>query len=332
MLATIAILAVLEASLSFDNAVVNAKILELMSLAWRKIFLTVGIAVAVVGMRIIFPLAIVGITAKLTPFEAVDLALNHGELYGAKLEAAHPMISAFGGIFLLLLFLDFMLEERSITWLSWLERLLAAFGKKIDRLSILVTVTVIVIIGSITGSLAVMISGSLGLVAYLLVKGAGSYFEKQQNESQQPKDQSQVVLATGKAAFFLFMYLEVLDASFSFDGVIGAFAISNNLFVIAAGLGIGALYIRSLTVYLVKKGSLKEYTYLEHGAFWAIGSLAVCMIVGTAQSVPEVITGLTSGVLIAAAQASSVVRNRRNARRELNTAPKEELSPAPARI
>ena len=82
------------------------------------------------------------------------------------------------------------------------------------------------------------------------------------------------VLATGKAAFALFCYLEVLDASFSFDGVIGAFAISTDILVIAAGLGIGALFIRSLTVWLVRQGTLDEYVFLEHGAHYALGALA----------------------------------------------------------
>jgi hypothetical protein len=108
----------------------------------------------------------------------------------------------------------------------------------------------------------------------------------------------------------MFLYLEVLDASFSFDGVIGAFAISTDPIVIALGLGIGAMYIRSLTVFLVRKGTLHEYVYLEHGAHWAIGALAVCMLISIAQHVPEWITGGLGAGLIIAAFVSSVVRNR----------------------
>jgi hypothetical protein len=157
-------------------------------------------------------------------------------------------------------------------------------------------------------------------VTYLLVNGLGELFEAQHEEESQESQESEeprrsgpnkAVLATGKAAFFLFVYLEVLDASFSFDGVIGAFAISSNLFIIAAGLGIGALYIRSLTVYLVKKGTLSEYVYLEHGAHWAIGALAVTMLIGVSREVPEVVSGLTGGVLILASLVSSIIRNRR---------------------
>jgi hypothetical protein len=325
-LATVAILAVLEISLSFDNAVVNAKVLERMSAFWQKIFLTVGIAVAVFGMRLLFPLLIVGITAKLTPLQALDLAMNNEVLYAAKLNQAHPMIAAFGGIFLLLLFLDFIFEARAVTWLAWLERPLAKLGR-LDQLSVMVASIALAVVGGIFADDPgpVMIAGVLGIVTYLLVNGLGELFVAQGAELGEPAEPAEpeeagetrqggpnkAVLATGKAAFFLFLYLEVLDASFSFDGVIGAFAISSDLFVIAAGLGIGALYIRSLTVYLVKKGTLSEYIYLEHGAHWAIGALAVTMLVGVSREVPEVVSGLTGGILILASVVSSMIRNRR---------------------
>ena len=97
-----------------------------------------------------------------------------------------------------------------------------------------------------------------------------------------------MTIAVFKAGVFAFLYLEVLDASFSFDGVIGAFAISNDVLVIALGLGIGAFWIRSLTIYLVRAGTLSEYVYLEHGAHWAIGVLAVIMLASVEYHIPEV--------------------------------------------
>jgi hypothetical protein len=121
----------------------------------------------------------------------------------------------------------------------------------------------------------------------------------------------QLVQQAGKAAFFLFLYLEVLDASFSFDGVIGAFAITSDPIVTAIGLGIGAMYIRSLTIYLVNKGTLGDYVYLTHGAHWAIGALAALLLVSMKHEVPEVVTGLIGVGFIAAAFGSSLVRNRR---------------------
>src|ERR1700760_4716977 len=148
-LAVTAILAVLEVSLSFDNAVVNATVLMRLSAFWQKIFLTVGVAIAVFGMRLLFPLLIVGITAKLSPVEAVRLALEKGDpdtpgTYGYLLKQAHPAIAAFGGMFLLLLFLDFVFEEREITWLTPIERVLAKIGK-LDQLSVVVALAALAV-------------------------------------------------------------------------------------------------------------------------------------------------------------------------------------------
>lgn len=321
-LAVAAILAVLEVSLSFDNAVVNATVLERMSDFWQKIFLTVGVAIAVFGMRLIFPLLIVGITAKLSPVEAVRLALEKGDpkqpgTYGYLLHEAHPAIAAFGGIFLLMLFLDFVFEERELTWLSWLERPLARIGK-LDQLSVVIALVALTVCAYTLAPAhkiaTVLVSGILGLVTYLTVNGLGELFHTEAEEEVEGGGR-RAVRAVGKAAFFLFLYLEVLDASFSFDGVVGAFAITSDPIIIAIGLGIGAMFIRSLTVFLVRKGTLSEYVYLEHGAMWAIGALAVVLLVTIRYEIPEVVTGLIGVAFIAAAFVSSVIRNRRDAER-----------------
>jgi hypothetical protein len=326
-----AILAVLEVSLSFDNAVVNATVLVRMSPFWQTIFLTVGVAIAVFGMRLIFPLLIVGITAKMGPVEAVRLALEKGDpdepgTYGYLLHQAHPAIAAFGGMFLLMLFLDFVFEERELSWLSWIERPLARIGK-LDQLSVVVAMVVLVVSAYTFGQHAdtaqpdristIMVSGVLGLVTYLLVNGLGELFAEAGDEDDDEAEldaaleRNKARHVVGKAAFFLFLYLEVLDASFSFDGVIGAFAITSDPIIIAIGLGIGAMFIRSLTVLLVKKGTLAEYVYLEHGAMWAIGALAVLLLITIEYEVPEVVTGLIGVAFIGAALFSSIVRNRR---------------------
>ncbi len=333
-LVLVAILCVLEISVSFDNAVVNATILERMSPYWQRLFLTVGVLIAVFGMRLLFPLLLVGVTAQIGPIEVIRLALEGGPAdepgtYANLLHDAHPSIAAFGGMFLLMLFLDFIFEDRAVTWLGWLERPLARIGKLNQVSSVVALAALVVVAETLAPSPAtVMIAGGLGIVTYLLVNGLGELFEQEGSEDDEShagihgdaltvekslagSGPSQTAQATGKAAFFLFLYLEVLDASFSFDGVVGAFAISQDIFIIAAGLGVGAMYIRSLTVYLVRKGSLDEYAYLEHGAHWAIGALAVILLVSIEHEVPEVITGLVGIAFIAAAMISSVVRNRR---------------------
>jgi len=330
-LALAAILAVLEVSLSFDNAVVNATVLVRMSPFWQKIFLTVGVAIAVFGMRLLFPLLIVGITAKLNPYDAIHLALKGGSIdtphtYAWDLKQAHPAIAAFGGMFLLMIFLEFVFEEREITWLSWLEKPLARIGK-LDQLSVVIALGALAVSADTLGDAAdtanhhristVLISGVLGLATFLLVNALGSLFEDQEQdedeELEQQLEKGRTMHVVGKAAFFLFLYLEVLDASFSFDGVVGAFAITSDPIIIAIGLGIGAMLIRSLTVYLVKKGTLSEYVYLEHGALWAIGALAVILLITIEYEVPELVTGLIGVAFIGAALLSSIARNRSQA-------------------
>jgi hypothetical protein len=340
-LALAAILAVLEVSLSFDNAVVNATVLVRMSPFWQKLFLTLGVAIAVFGMRLVFPLLIVGITATLGPVEAINLALDKGDpdeagTYGYLLHQAHPAIAAFGGMFLLMIFLDFIFEERDITWLTWLERPLARIGK-LDQLSVVIALGVLAVSAYTFGDHAdtethqristVLISGVLGLCTYLLVSSLDSFFEQDDDEDEefgQKLEKGKALHVVGKQAFFLFLYLEVLDASFSFDGVVGAFAITSDPIIIAIGLGIGAMFIRSLTVFLVRKGTLSEYVYLEHGALWAIGALAVILLITIEYEVPELVTGLIGVAFIGAALVSSIYRNRREAAAE------DEPSDAPA--
>jgi hypothetical protein len=109
------------------------------------------------------------------------------------------------------------------------------------------------------------------------------------------------------------IYLEILDASFSFDGVIGAFALSNDIFIIMVGLGIGAMFVRSLTIYFVEKKTLTEFIYLEHGALWAIGILALIMFLKMFIHIDEVITGTIGFALIVIAFIHSlIVRNKSN--------------------
>jgi hypothetical protein len=336
-----AILGVLEVSLSFDNAVINATILERMSEFWQKMFLTVGIVIAVFGMRLLLPLLIVYFAAGLNPVEAFQLAMNPpaddaayfpdgSPSYETLLTEAHPIIAAFGGMFLLMLFLNWLFEEKEHHWLTWLEKPLAKAGR-LDSMAILVACLILLVTSETLAEDAetVLFSGLLGLVVYLAVNGLGVLFENaehvgehavpseepERNVDHEPSAMSRntkLAKATGKAGFFLFLYLEVLDASFSFDGVIGAFAITSDPIIIALGLGlIGAMFVRSLTVYLVRKGTLSEYVYLEHGAHWAIGALAIILFISIGVHISEFITGLLGVAFIGASLWSSIRRNNR---------------------
>ncbi len=311
----VVLLGVLEVSLSFDNAVVNAKVLNRMHPIWQKLFLTVGIIIAVFGMRLVLPIVIVSITASLSIGDVIDLALNDADAYGRELEESEAAIYAFGGTFLLMIFLDFMLDpEREILWLTPIERALQRIGK-LDQLSVLLALGGIYLMSRLAEEeevVTVLVAGIAGLVTYLAVNGLDALFEESM-EHREERGELDAAPKTGgmtmqvfKGGVFAFLYLEVLDASFSFDGVIGAFAISNDVLVIALGLGIGAFWIRSMTIYLVRAGTLSEYVYLEHGAHWAIGVLAGIMLISVKFHVNELITGLTGVGFIVLALISSL--------------------------
>ncbi|MFT3901300.1 MAG: DUF475 domain-containing protein [Gordonia sp. (in: high G+C Gram-positive bacteria)] len=324
----VVVLGILEVSLSFDNAVINASILRKMSLFWQRMFLTIGILIAVFGMRLVFPLAIVWATTspRLGPIEGLRLALNPptdgSKTYEQLVTAAHPQIAAFGGMFLLMLFLDFILNRQDRTWLSWIEKPLIRAGR-LDQASVIAALIVLLatvfIFADAREEHPVMIAGILGLLTYLLVNGLSNYFhiETEEDDDEEPAQSHDgpgpIMKATGRAAFMLFLYLEVLDASFSFDGVIGAFAITADPIIIALGLGlIGAMFVRSLTVYMVRRGTLDDYVYLEHGAHWAIGALAIMLLVSIGVHIPEVVTGLTGVFIILASYLWSIRYRKRN--------------------
>ena len=293
-----AILAVLEISLSFDNAIVNANKLKTMRPVWRRRFLTWGILIAVFGMRIVFPLAVVVIAAKVGPWEAVRLAATDPGRYAEIMEGAELSISAFGGTFLMMVALNYFFDpEKDIHWLGRIERRFVDWSA-IRGVEVAFVLALMLAFGALQEGEEgpeFVVSAIWGLMTFLLVDVLGRVL-----------DSANAAGDAVRGGLGAFLYLEVLDASFSFDGVIGAFALSNNLFVIAIGLGIGAMYVRSMTIMLVEKGTLVEYRFLEHGAFYAILFLSVVMYANSVFHVPEVVTGLGGVVLIGLALRSSV--------------------------
>lgn len=289
-------LAALEVSLSFDNAVVNARILKRMSEAWQKAFLTIGILIAVFGVRIILPIFLVAIAIGTNFGSVVDLALHNPTEYGHKLEEAHTLIASFGGIFLLMIFLDYFFEQRRVKWIPWLETKLQKAGT-LKNISPMIAVTALLGGSQLVHheeQLTVLTAGLAGLLVYLVIHSIDHLLQRSGVEKNLGKGTNHAF----KAGLVGFIYLEVIDASFSLDGVIGAFAITNQILLIAIGLGIGALYVRTITVHMLRRGVLDEYRYIEHGAHYAIGVLAVIMLTSLKFEVPEVITGLAGLTII----------------------------------
>ncbi|MFQ8430447.1 DUF475 domain-containing protein [Amaricoccus sp. W119] len=301
-----AVLAILEISLSFDNAVVNANKLKTMTPKWQRRFLTWGILIAVFGMRIVFPLAIVVVAAGIGPIAALDLAIYRPREYAEIMREAHLGIAAFGGSFLMMVALTYFFDkEKNVHWVKPVERWLsrAADMRGIEIAFVLLMIILFTTLLGPEDGAAFMTAAVWGLVTFLVVDVARNMLDRA-NRSRN---------AAARGGLGAFLYLEVLDASFSFDGVIGAFALTSNIFIIAIGLGIGAMYVRSMTIMLVEKGTLAEYRYLEHGAFYAIFILGIIMYCQTMMHIPEVVTGLGGALLIGVALLSSIRYNRAKA-------------------
>jgi hypothetical protein len=312
------VLLLLEISLSFDNAVVNARVLERLTPAQQRFFLTWGLVIPVFGVRFAGPLLMVSLAGGVGIRQALDAALHDPARYRELLDLAEPRILAFGGMFLLMVFLRYFFDDaKTLHWLKPLERRLSAAGR-IEALEIALALLVLLVLSAalpagLRGD--VMVAGVIGLVLQLLSTSLADAFGDE--------EQAGARLAAGGGLVSL-LYLELLDASFSLDGTIGAFAITSNLALILTGLGLGALFIRSLTLMLSREKALDKLIFLEHGAHYAIGALGVLMLAGIVlhqhhQHVPEWLTGLIGLLLLALSFGDSL----RHGRRAAATAPLE---------
>ncbi len=298
-------LCILEITLSFDNAVVNAMILEKMTPKWQQRFLTWGIAIAVFGMRFLFPVIIVSIFSKLNMLETVKLAIEDVAQYSHYLHIAHAPLLAFGASFLMMVGLAYFFDEIKHMWIKPIENFTQKLkGKHIDAVLTVLAICAMVAIIPEEIRLKVGLSGLFGVVLFAAVRGLCSLLEK-----EQAKKAAQGVASGG---FLLFLYLEILDASFSLDGVLGAFAISKDIIIITIGLAVGAMFVRSLTIMLVKKKTLSEYIYLGSGAHYAILALSAIMFVSIVYEINEIITGCIGLFFVGSAFVTSLIENKKN--------------------
>ncbi len=306
------VLGILEVSLSFDNAVVNAMKLEKMAKIWQKRFLTWGIAIAVFGMRFLFPVLVVSIFARISMIQVTKIALSDSAQYAHYLHLTHAPIVTFGGMFLMMLFLNYFFDtEKTIHWIKPLENWLSHLDN-IKGIEIVISLILLLFTQHFIPAdtkTNILISGIFGIITYLAIDGFTHYLEK--HEQMQMAKLGECAKCSGLVSF---IYLELIDASFSLDGVLGAFALSKDIIIITIGLAIGAMFVRSLTVMLVDKKTLTKFMYLEHGAHWAIGALSCLMLVSAVREVPEVLTGIIGLVFILSALFSSILYNKKRDR------------------
>ena len=274
-----------EMAISFDNAIVNAKVLTKLSRFWQQIFLTVGIFIAIFVVRFLLPIVIVMFTANLSFGDVFNLAINDTEKYGQKLNDAHVIISGFGGSFLLALSVYFLLDkQRKIYWFEQIEKPLQKLGGRF-WLPPAIVIAIILIISIFVhhDKIQFIEAGIIGTLTYTFIKSVLDFAERFAPTGKKHY--------TGWPAFLGFMYLELLDASFSLDGVLGAFAITNQVLLIALGLGVGAFWVRSFTIMMVRRGTLAVYKYLDHGAHYAILILSLALLIGSVQKLPSALIG-----------------------------------------
>jgi hypothetical protein len=288
-----ALLSILEITLSFDNAVVNAKVLGQMSEAWQKRFLTWGILIAVFGTRLILPAVIVGLAAWISPLAAARLAFDDPAAYAALLSNVSHAINAFGGIFLLMVALKYFFDTgKNVHWIAWVERHLVRWGR-VEAIELAIALATLLCLSYLADDQAqVLAAGSIGLLTFVVMQGITSTLDVKAG----------AIAASGAV---LFVYLNILDSAFSLDGVVGAFALTTEIPIIFVGLGVGAYFVRATTLYLVRKHTLDALRYLEHGAHWAILGLGLSMLVGIVVHVPEAITGLIGLMFVTLAYISS---------------------------
>lgn len=287
-------LTALEVSLSFDNAVVNAKVLSRMNARWQKRFLTWGMLIAVFGARIIFPVLLVSLAASISPLALLQLLAFDSASYARLVEQAAPTIHALGGAFLLMVALKYFFDEaKSVHWIGFIEQRLVVWGR-VQAIETALALAVLLFFAWLLPAQAAMIlgAGCIGIVLFVLMEGVVDVLGASANP-------------TLKGGFGLFVYLNLLDAAFSFDGVVGAFALTTNLLIIVIGLGVGAYFVRTFTIALVRQGTLASLVYLEHGAYWAIAGLSMCMFAGLVVEVPDAVAASISLGCIGAAYLSS---------------------------
>ena len=301
-------LSILEVTLSFDNAVINAMKLEKMDDKWRHRFLTWGIAIAVFGMRFLFPIIVVAAFSGLTVIGVTKLALYDVDKYAHYLHLVHAPLVTFGGAFLMMIFLSYFFnKDKECHWVCCLEEPLQKLNciKYVDVVIALVSLMILQNFIPDEQKVAVLMAGFTGIVLYLVIDSISNLLECIAERK------AAMMGGAAKIGFIGFLYLELIDASFSLDGVLGAFAISKDIIIISIGLAIGAMFVRSLTIFMVDMKTLKQYRFLEHGAHWAIGFLALIMYISTRMEIPEVITGGTGLVIVTAAFISSILHNKK---------------------
>lgn len=262
---TILGLSVFEIITSIDNAIINAEVLSGMSKKAQRFFLTWGILFAVFIMRGLLPFLILYLTTpQLGVLGTITAAFsNDPHIAETVKESSHVLLMA-GGIFLIFLFFHWLFLEPKNFGLRG-ERFFQKQGAWFYAV-ISILLTAIVWIAFQHQNPVLEFGAVVGSTAFFIIHGFRTYAEEQEAK----------LLSGGMSDFAKIAYLEVLDASFSIDGVIGAFAFTFAIPLILIGNGLGAIVLRQLTISNIER--IKKYRYLKNGAMYSILVLGVIML------------------------------------------------------
>jgi len=251
---------------SIDNAIINAHVLKTLPDKFRKIFLFWGILFAVFIVRGLLPFAIVWITNPSLSFvEIFSAAFSEGNTVKESLEFSKPLLLLGGGAYLFLVFMAWLFLEKK-KYAFFIEKHIHNQG--VWFYAIASIFTTLVVYFSIQFNPLLALAATIGVSAFFITDG----FKKNAEEKEK-----ELLTGSGISAWSKIMYLEVLDTSFSIDGVIGAFAFTMSIPLIILGNGLGALVVRQLTI----KGidTISKYAYLKNGAMYSVGVLGMIMVI-----------------------------------------------------
>lgn len=266
MLLIVGGLAVFEIVNSIDNAIINAHVLKSMSEKWRKIFLFWGLFFAVFVVRGLLPFLIVWVTVPdIGIIQAFQAMFSGSSEVTEAIAAGKPLILMGAGVFLLLLYLHWLFLEEKLPLFVTDKLIKPHHGIWFFAFSAVLLLTLLYL--SRANSL-LMLSAAIGNAMFFILYGFREQAEKE----------SEYLMSGGGGMGDLskLLYLEVLDASFSFDGVLGAFAFTTSIPLILIGNGIGALVVRELTIKSIDK--VANYKFLKNGAMTSIGFLGAIII------------------------------------------------------
>ena len=262
----------LEIILSFDNAVLNTRILQKMSVFWRKAFLFIGIFISVFLVRLFLPIFLVSASGSLTILDSISLIVNNTNEFQSIINNNYYLMSSFGGSFLIIVSLNFIF---TCMWPNFFQRYCRVTIFSFVIASFLSLVFIVFYCTVFSYKTYLVHSLFWGLTSSTILSELNEKLER---------------ASINVLGFTAFLYLELLDASFSIDGLLVSFAITQDVLVALVGISIGALYVRSLTIFMLEKDMTYRSSLIEKSVYLSVGFLGLSMWVKNFIDLPDFIT------------------------------------------